>query len=196
MPTQIARLALLTARAARAGCGPRHKPVRPSPNSALFSARRWAKIALITILPIRISICDSDSLAGAQNAQNEASRMALLENVSIPNSAVDHATLNRVQEPNDCRMTGRAGFQHLTAEPAKVRRIVNGGIWQLVLWDNVCPNSTNECGGFPIIVDGNRKMLGRALDPSSPAGNISTLNARDVFGLNTSDVPQIASGPP
>src|SRR5215472_14553664 len=122
--------------------------------------------------------------------------MALLENVSIPNSTIDHAALDHIPLASDYGMAGRVRFQHLTAEPAKFRLIVNRGIWQLVFWDNVCPNSTNECGGFPIIVDGNRKMLGRALDPSSPAGNISTLNARDVFGLNTSDVPQIASGPP
>src|SRR5215471_9171079 len=48
-------------------------------------------------------------------------------------------------------MTGRVRFQHLTAEPAKFRRIVNGGIWQFVFWDNVCPNSTNECGGFAML---------------------------------------------
>jgi hypothetical protein len=84
-------------------------------------------------LPIRISISDSDSLAGAQNAQNEAGRMALLENVSIPNSAVDHTALDQIPEANCSEMTGRARFQHLTAEQAKPRRIVNGGIWQLVL---------------------------------------------------------------
>ena len=107
--------------AGRAGCcGPRHKPVRPSPNSALFSARRWAKIALIAILPIYISICDSDSLAGTQNAQNEASRMAFFENVSIPNSTIDHAALDHIPQASDSsEMTGRVRFQRLSAEPSE-----------------------------------------------------------------------------
>jgi hypothetical protein len=164
---------------------------------ALSSARRWAKIALIVILPICISICDSDSLAGTQNAQNEPGRMALLKNVTIPNAAIDHAALDHIPHASDPnKMTGRVRFQRLTAEPAKFRRIVNGGIRQFVLWDNVCPNSTNECGGFPIIVHCNCKMLGQINDSSSPARNISSLDVRNMFGNDASDPPQSASGPP
>jgi hypothetical protein len=77
-------------------------------------------------------------------------------------------------------MTGRLRFQHLTAEPAKFRRIVNRGIRQFVLWDNFRPNSTNECGGFPIIVDGNCKMFGRILDYAAAGDAFPVSVARDL----------------
>jgi hypothetical protein len=51
------------------------------------------------------------ALGRPHNAQDEARRMALLENVSIPNSTIDHAALDHIPQATDSReMTGRVRF--------------------------------------------------------------------------------------
>jgi hypothetical protein len=158
---------------------------------------RWAKVGFGAILPMLLSANGGKAL---DQSQHKPAGMAIIENIAIPNPADYHVTKFR-------EWKAYAGSN------------IDGGRWQnpslpsfnlpsdwtseVGFSADSSGNRSNEGGRFPVVVYFDQQRVYShsavadrgALKIGAPV-DVGALDTRNVFGVNTSDVPQLTSGGP